>query len=320
MRVTHTCRAFFTLMFILACSVAMAEPDTAARKGPAKKRAAKKTDILSMIPDNAYAFVVINKPAMLFRKAATLTKRLEVPSPDPVTVLRVIGPAAKHVDMTRPAAIVLTPDGVPLGGAILVPVTDFAAFVKASGAEDASADLVKVRVGGDDMVAASYKGYALLTDLSVLRQEPLRPDAGGHHDERSRVPTSHLETYHRATDILHLVADVRPFLPTQDLGWGNPVHCRPGQLGPRLEHDVLHPVELVEEPQARVVDVLAQGGEPAGLHQACGGSTAGHGIASVHQLYTAALRPQGLGYDLSEQTGANDDRVKHGVHRIHWHG
>jgi len=156
MRVTQTCRAFLTLMVILACSTAMAKPDGEA----------KKTDILSMMPDNSLAFVVVNDPALLFKKAGTLAKRLEVPMADPMLLLQARLPAVQHVDMTRPAAVAIHPDGVPLGGVILLPVTDFEAFVTACGAEDANADLVKVDFAGDAMVAASYNGYAVLTDAS----------------------------------------------------------------------------------------------------------------------------------------------------------
>jgi hypothetical protein len=156
MRVTKTRRAFLTLVFILACSTAMAKPDGAA----------KKTDILSMMPDNSLAFVVINDPALLFKKAGTLAKQLEAPMPDPVLLLQAQLPAVEHVDMTRPAAVAISRGGFPGGGLILVPVTDFEAFVKACGAEDAGADLVEVEFTGHGMVAASYNGYAVLAAAS----------------------------------------------------------------------------------------------------------------------------------------------------------
>lgn len=156
MRVTCTCRPFLALMLVLACSTAMAKPDGAA----------KKTDILSMMPDNALAFVVVNEPSLLFKKAGTLAKQLEVPMPDPMSLLQSQLPAVEHVDMARPAAVVIHPDGAPVGVVVLVPVTDFEAFVKAGGAEDASADLVKVEFAGEGMVAASYNGYAVLSDAS----------------------------------------------------------------------------------------------------------------------------------------------------------
>lgn len=156
MRVTQTCRTFLTLMLVLACSTAMAQP----------AGVAKKTDILSMMPDNSLAFVVVNDPALLLKKATTFAKQLEVPMPDPMVLLQMRLPAVGHLDMTRPAAVAFHPDGHPIGGVILVPVTDFEAFVKACGAEDASADLVKVKFAGAKMLAASYKGYALLSDAS----------------------------------------------------------------------------------------------------------------------------------------------------------
>jgi len=156
MCVTQTCRAFLALTLVIACSTAMAKPDGAA----------KKTDILSMMPDNSLAFVVVNDPALLFKKAGTFAGRLELPMPDSMSLLQEKLPAVQHVDMTRPAAVAIHPDGIPIGGVILVPVTDFEAFVKACGAEDASADLVKVEFAGDGMVAASYNGYAVLADAS----------------------------------------------------------------------------------------------------------------------------------------------------------
>jgi hypothetical protein len=128
--------------------------------------ATKKTDILSMMPDNSLAFVVVNEPALLVKKAGTLVTQLEVPISDPMLLLRTKMPAVQYVDMTRPAAVVIHPAGDPFGGVILVPVTDFGAFVEAGGAEETSADLVKVDFAGDRMVAASYNGYAVLTDAS----------------------------------------------------------------------------------------------------------------------------------------------------------
>jgi hypothetical protein len=156
MRVTQTCRAFLTLMFILVGSTAMAKPAAAAEK----------TDVLSMMPDNSLAFVVVNDPALLLKKAATLAKRLEVPMPEPMALLKEQLPAAAHIDLTRPAAVAIHPHGDPVGGVVLVPVTDFEAFVKACGAKDANADLVEIELAGDQLVAASYNGYAVLSDAS----------------------------------------------------------------------------------------------------------------------------------------------------------
>jgi hypothetical protein len=128
--------------------------------------ATEKIDILSMMPDNSLAFVVVNDPAHLVERAGTLAAQLELPMPDPMTLLQAKLPAVPHVDFTRPAAVLIHPDGEPFGGVLLVPVTDFEAFAKASGAEEISADLVKVDFAGDRMVAASYNGYAVLTDAS----------------------------------------------------------------------------------------------------------------------------------------------------------
>jgi len=144
-------------MLVLACSMALARPNAVA---------AEQTDILSMLPDNSLAFVVVNDPALLLKKASTLSKRLEVPMPDPMMLLQSQLPAIAHVDMTRPAAVAIHPGGMPVGGVILLPVKDFEAFAKACGAEDTDTDLVKVMFAGDGMVAASYKGYALLSDAS----------------------------------------------------------------------------------------------------------------------------------------------------------
>lgn len=143
-------------MSILACSTAVAAPD----------RQSKQTDILSLMPDNTLAFVVVNDPALLLTKTEALAKQLELPMPDPLALLQKQLPAVEHVDKSRPVAVVVHPDGMPLGGLYLVPVTDFEAFVKACGAEDPSGELVKVEFAGDEMVAASYRRYALITDAS----------------------------------------------------------------------------------------------------------------------------------------------------------
>jgi hypothetical protein len=143
-------------MFVLACSTAMAKADSEADK----------SDILSMLPDDSLAFIVVRQPALLLTKSETLAKQLECPAPDVMAWVEKRLPAIQHVDMERPAAVVLHPGGTPLGGVILMPVTDFEAFVKACGAEDVEVDLVRVEFAGDEMVAASYNGYALLTDAS----------------------------------------------------------------------------------------------------------------------------------------------------------
>jgi hypothetical protein len=119
-----------------------------------------------MMPDNSLAFVVVQNPAKLFQKATTLAQQIEAPMPDPMELLQERLPAAQHIDMARPAAVVFHPDGAPVGGILLMPVTDFEAFVNACGAEDANADLVQVDFVGNSMVAASYKKYAVLTDAS----------------------------------------------------------------------------------------------------------------------------------------------------------
>ena len=70
--------------------------------GPAP--ANEKNDILSMMPDNALAFVVVNDPALSVKKVSALAERIEVPLPDLMDLLKGRLPAVEHVDMSRPAA------------------------------------------------------------------------------------------------------------------------------------------------------------------------------------------------------------------------
>jgi hypothetical protein len=130
-------------------------------------------DLLAMMPDETLAALVVPNPTALGEKLTGLGEALGQPIPNPITMPFLLGPAAPMVgelDLERPVAVILLPDGSSdnqrITGMIYFPVKDFDAFATILGAEedDLANEVVAIDLFGNDMVATELNGYALVVD------------------------------------------------------------------------------------------------------------------------------------------------------------
>jgi len=151
-----TCVAFLILIAIVACQPAWAKPE----------KTSEPVDLLSLMPDNTLGMVVANDPAALLGKVIRIAKKLDAPMPkDPIAQLKKDFRPLKHVDLTRPAAaaIVQASGGpFPVGFIAMIPVKDYAAFVKAAVVKDIADK--HSELGPGSIVAIKYEGYAILAN------------------------------------------------------------------------------------------------------------------------------------------------------------
>jgi hypothetical protein len=131
---------------------------------PAALRAEE--DVLSLVPPDAYGFVVINHLETFSNKVQKLATQMQVPAPPLLPMMK--GPLGIREGTNDDGnfAVVVMPGGeedpmpVPF---VLVPVTDYKKFVAQLQPDDAEAKIATVVVMGQTCLVANKKDYAVFT-------------------------------------------------------------------------------------------------------------------------------------------------------------
>ncbi|MBN2474478.1 MAG: hypothetical protein JXB62_07710 [Pirellulales bacterium] len=133
---------------------------------------------LDLAPDEALAFVVVNRLAETDAKLVDLGNRLQLPLPSFLGQIKILAKIKGGLNEQGTAVLALMPpkEGEPIPIPIPVlfaPVTDFGAVVAALEPDDADAPIVQVRMMDHAFVAAGKGDYAVFTEArhrDVLQQ------------------------------------------------------------------------------------------------------------------------------------------------------
>jgi hypothetical protein len=157
-------------------------------------------DVLRAIPDGTLAFAVVNRLAETDAKVQKLAGQLNLPVAGVLAHLKDSAGIKEGLDEKRPAASVLMApakaDGLPVV-MLMVPVTDYALFLKQLKPEEAAGKLSKVTVFGGPFLIGRRGSYAVLAEQ-------------GQEELLARV----LDSQKSAADEL---ASLQPWLDTNDL-------------------------------------------------------------------------------------------------------
>lgn len=146
----------YTLAMVLVVGPVLAAPCWAAEG-----------DVLKAIPANAWGFLLVNRLDTAGDKLAKVAQLAQVPLP-PVPLLNLLKMqmgVQGGVDDSGSAAVAVMPatkDGQQDIVFVLVPVTDYKEFVTQLGAEDPNAPFAKVKIFGDNALAAQKGQFAVL--------------------------------------------------------------------------------------------------------------------------------------------------------------
>lgn len=131
-------------------------------------RAEEPGDALDLIPEDAWGFVMIRSLEAIDRKAAQLKESLQLPIPVPLTPLALQTlQLGEGVNLKSPVCLVLM-DVNKFGGqiwsafALAIPARDPKALLKNLGGEEATDDVAKCRVMGEETFGSVRSGYLIL--------------------------------------------------------------------------------------------------------------------------------------------------------------
>jgi hypothetical protein len=133
---------------------------------PARLPAQGSTDFLKVVPDNALIFITVQKLGATNTKVQGLAKLVGAPLPqDPLAMLKGFLGVDKGLDEKGTLIVVAMPgDGKPLG-VVLVPVTDYKAFLAPLKPKNAGGEITEVDVPKAGTVLVGKRGnYAAFAD------------------------------------------------------------------------------------------------------------------------------------------------------------
>lgn len=142
-------------------------------------RAGEPKDLLKLVPDDAWGFMMIRSLDTIDQRATHLQQLLNLPIPGQVTPMAMmmlnIQPGADNpIDMKNPLCIVMmdvqkfgTVEGMPFpdpgsAAVVIAPFKDSDALMKAFGAEEAKEGVSKCNIMGNDVFAAVKSGHVIM--------------------------------------------------------------------------------------------------------------------------------------------------------------
>jgi hypothetical protein len=144
-------------------------------------------EILKLVPNSASGFAVINRPGGLDAKLQALGREMQLPVPSLLIVIKQQLGIGESLEEKGTVGVVLLPPGegvlpipVPI---LLVPVTDYAKFLRPLKPESETGGLTKITVRQTQAWVRSINGYAAIASaqhreaLEKLKLAPKIPAA-----------------------------------------------------------------------------------------------------------------------------------------------
>ncbi|MBN2218385.1 MAG: hypothetical protein JW719_13505 [Pirellulales bacterium] len=125
--------------------------------------------VLDLIPDDALAFAVVNRIGQTDAKIEQLAQSMKKPSTEE-TLLEMLQKkfhVKEGLDRQRAVAIVAMPSSRPAGHpdpVVLVPITDYKAFVGQFEPKEVTSNISRVTFGREDGLMANKDGYAVVVE------------------------------------------------------------------------------------------------------------------------------------------------------------
>ena len=136
--------------------------------GPARVAAAESDlAVLKVIPEDAYAVVVVTHLDKADEQISKLAQEMQIPAPPVLQMLKARAGVQEGVDDHGSAAMAFLPGDNGSAAALpvaFVPVTDFKKFIGQLQPEDATAAITKITIAGEDCLAGKKEGFAILAD------------------------------------------------------------------------------------------------------------------------------------------------------------
>jgi hypothetical protein len=131
---------------------------------------------LEVIPDDVLGFAVIDDLTDTNERITKLTQKMQLPVPDVLGMAKGYLGVDKGLDEKGGLAVALVagPEDRPLAGSapmIIVPVTDYAEFLKPLAPKDAEAAVTEVTVFGTPMLVGKKGSFAVFTVESGFKDE-----------------------------------------------------------------------------------------------------------------------------------------------------
>ncbi|MGO9113153.1 MAG: hypothetical protein ACLP9L_28295 [Thermoguttaceae bacterium] len=126
-------------------------------------------DVFKLVPDSALGLLVINRPAAADAKFQALGRRMQLPVPGLLAMLKQHSGVQEGWDESGTIALLVLPpqgDSALPTPILLVPVTDYGKFLGSLKAEDATQPVTKIEIAQTSHWVRNIGGYAALTDAS----------------------------------------------------------------------------------------------------------------------------------------------------------
>ena len=121
-------------------------------------------DVLTMVPDDAWGFAVVKNLGETDGKISKLATQLSLPVPgSPLAMLKMTAGFKQGLNEKGTAMVVFVGDEPPTP-IVLLPVTDYKAFIGQLNPDDASAKIARVTISGNPTLVAKKGDYAVLSD------------------------------------------------------------------------------------------------------------------------------------------------------------
>jgi hypothetical protein len=143
--------------------------------------------VLKLVPESAYGFAVLNKPAEVDKKLVDLGRLMSLPIPNLLPLFKERSGAREAWDERQAVVFVVLPPAAPGGRpapVLLLPVTDFNKFVQQLNPEPDAGELKQVKFFGEKTWVRNIGGRAALTG------EPWRSALEKGWEPSAEVPAS----------------------------------------------------------------------------------------------------------------------------------
>ena len=124
--------------------------------------------VLKAIPEDAFAVVVVAHLDKADEQIGKLTQEMQIPAPPVLQMLKARAGVQEGLDEHGSAAMAFLPtdDGGAAPPVAFVPVSDYKKFIGQLQPEDASAEITKVSVSGENCLAGKKEGFVVFADSS----------------------------------------------------------------------------------------------------------------------------------------------------------
>jgi uncharacterized protein (TIGR03067 family) len=126
-------------------------------------------DILKLVPESAWGFVVVNQPAAADAKLQALARQVQLPLPSPLTLLKQRFNVREGLDENGTMAMVVLPpegDAPAPSPLLLIPVSDYGKFLQQLKPESTTQQVTKIEILHEPLWVRGIGGYAALSDIS----------------------------------------------------------------------------------------------------------------------------------------------------------